>query len=165
MRRRKRESVWTGMAAGMAGGLAASWMMGVAHSFLGRAAGANFKGGVQDPTVEAASALSRRFLQRELDTREKYIAGPLIHYAFGTLVGGLYGTAATVLPGIRAGAGVPFGVAVWAGAHAAAVPALGLAESPYEQPLASGVVELAAHLIYGGATELIRRGIVAAARE
>jgi hypothetical protein len=45
----------------------------------------------------------------------------------------------TVLAGVSRAFGLPFGAAVWLGAHIVAVPALGL------------------HLVYGSITELVRR--------
>ena len=39
-----------------------------------------------------------------------------------------YGAAVEVLPVLRTGLGMPFGAAVWLGAHVITVPALGLYE-------------------------------------
>jgi uncharacterized membrane protein YagU involved in acid resistance len=55
------------------------------------------------------------------------------------------------------GFGLPFGAAVWLGAHVMTVPALGLAEPPTRQPLAKEMPELGMHFLYGTVTELVRR--------
>jgi putative membrane protein len=52
---------------------------------------------------------------------------------------------------------LPFGVAVWLGAHVIVVPALGLAPPPTRRPLGKEAVEFVLHLVYGAVTELGRR--------
>jgi hypothetical protein len=51
-----------------------------------------------DATVKAASAISQAVLHRQLTSDEKRVAGPMVHYAFGSVVGGLYGAMAEVVP-------------------------------------------------------------------
>jgi uncharacterized membrane protein YagU involved in acid resistance len=55
--------------------------------------------------------------------------------------------------------GLPFGLAVWLGAHAIVVPALGLADSPVRQPIGKEAEEFGLHLAYGSVTELVRRSL------
>jgi uncharacterized membrane protein YagU involved in acid resistance len=52
---------------------------------------------------------------------------------------------------------LPFGVAVWLGAHVIMVPALGLAAPPTRQPPLKEAFEFVSHLVYGAVTELARR--------
>ena len=52
------------------------------------------------------------------------------------MVGALYGAAAEIVPRVTTAFGLPFGVAVWLGAHVIVVPALGLADSPCVKPSA-----------------------------
>ena len=111
----------------------------------------------EDPTVKVADAITRPLRHRPLAEDEKPLAGNLVHYAFGAGVGGLYGGFATVMPRVTVALGLPFGVAVWLGAHVIMVPALGLAPPPTRQPLTKETVELALHLVYGAVTELGRR--------
>ena len=61
------------------------------------------------------------------------------------------------MPIATAGGGLGFGAAVWAGAHAIVVPALGLAPSPRRRPAGQEVLELALHLVYGVCAERVRR--------
>jgi putative membrane protein len=73
------------------------------------------------------------------------------------VVGALYGAAAAIVPVVAVAVGVPFGAAVWLGAHVIAVPAIGLAEPPTHRPLGKEAEELGLHLVYGSVTGLVRR--------
>ena len=110
-----------------------------------------------DSTVKVADGITHLLLQRPLPEDKKPLAGNLVHYGFGASVGGLYGGLATVMPRITVALGLPFGVAVWLGAHVIMVPALGLAAPPTRQPLTKEALEFVLHLVYGGVTELVRR--------
>ena len=111
----------------------------------------------EDPTVKVADAITRPLRHRPLAEDEKPLAGNLVHYGFGAGVGGLYGGLAAVMPRVTAALGLPFGGAVWLGAHVIMVPALRLAPPPTRQPLTKEAVELVLHLVYGAVTELGRR--------
>jgi putative membrane protein len=89
--------------------------------------------------------------------RERELAGPAVHYAFGAAVGGAYGLLAELAPATAGGGGLPFGTAVWLAADEAALPALGLSPPPTEYPLSSHAHSLASHWIYGVTTDLVRR--------
>jgi hypothetical protein len=110
-----------------------------------------------DATMKAASAISQGVLHRQLTADEKRVAGPVIHYAFGSLVGGLYGAMAEVVPVTAMGWGVPFGAAVWLGADEVGVPAAGLSQSPEKVPVTTHASALAAHLVYGATADGVRR--------
>jgi putative membrane protein len=88
----------------------------------------------EDATVKVANGITRWLLHRPLPEDKKPLAGNIVHYAFGAGVGGLYGGLATVMPRLTLAFGLPFGVAVWLGAHVIMVPALGLAARPTRQP-------------------------------
>ena len=60
--------------------------------------------------------------------------------------------------------GAPFGAALYLGAHAAAVPALGLSKPVTRKPLKDEAGEFLGHLVYGVVTDMTRRGIIAAAK-
>ncbi len=170
--------LWKGLAAGLAGGLAASWTM---NRFQGlwsalartreRARAAAQAGGRGDAapqpkqqggqdenaTVKTASAISQRLFHHPLTEGEKEAAGPVVHYTFGTSMGGLYGIATEVMPAAGSGAGMPFGAAVWLAADEIAVPALSLSKPASEAPLSSHVYALASHLVYGLTADAVRR--------
>ena len=111
----------------------------------------------EDPTVKLADAITRPLLQRPLPDDKKPLAGSLVHYGFGAAVGGLYSGLAAIMPRVTVVLGLPFGVAVWLGAHVIMVPALGLAPPPARQPLPKEGLEFTMHLVYGAVTELARR--------
>jgi hypothetical protein len=174
--------VLKGLAAGLIGGLVASWTMNQFQALLSKLSEedkksqskkASQQGGSQgkqkksqneskegdDATVKAASAISKGIFDHKLTKSEKKIAGPAVHYAFGTLTGGLYGAAAELAPSVSAGVGLPFGAVFWLAADEAAVPALGLSKSPTEYPLSTHASALASHFVYGLTTDVVRRAI------
>ncbi|HKR22438.1 MAG TPA: DUF1440 domain-containing protein [Pyrinomonadaceae bacterium] len=112
-----------------------------------------------DATVKTARAISEGVFGHELKESEKKAAGAMVHYAFGTATGGLYGAMAEVAPQVTTGAGIPFGAAFWAIADETAVPLLGLAKGPTEYPLSTHAYALASHLVYGLTAEMSRRAV------
>jgi Protein of unknown function (DUF1440) len=179
---RDEADVWKGLVAGLAGGLVASWTMNrfqavwsrVAEGFEkphgaqsmkpseGQGAGQTSeedKEEQDDATVKAARAVSEGIFGHELEESEKEAAGAVVHYAFGTAVGGLYGAVAELSPEVTTGAGVPFGAAFWLVADETAVPLLGLAKGPTEYPVSAHVYALASHLVYGLTAEFVRRTV------
>jgi hypothetical protein len=172
-------SVWKGLVAGLAGGLVASWTMNQFQAAWTRIQeGSEDSHGAQsmqpaegstgdqsqdvnqdDATVKAAKIISRDVLGHELQESEKKPAGAAVHYAFGTVSGGLYGALAEITPQVTAGAGVPFGAAFWLLADEISVPLLGLSKGPTEYPVSTHAYALASHLVYGATAELSRRAI------
>ena len=112
-----------------------------------------------DATMRLASVVSEGVLGHELTRSEKHAAGTAIHYAFGVTTGALYGVLAEALPSVTAGAGAPFGAAVWLSADEGLVPLVGLSKSPAEYPLSTHAYALASHLVYGLTTEVVRRAV------
>jgi putative membrane protein len=112
-----------------------------------------------DATVKTAKAISEGIFGHKLTEDEKKPAGAVVHYAFGTATGGLYGAMAEVAPEVTAGAGIPFGAVFWLTADEVAVPLLGLAKGPTEYPVSTHAYALASHLVYGLTAELSRRAI------
>jgi len=74
-------------------------------------------------------------------------------------VGGLYGMIAGRRPKARAGLGSCFGAALWLISDEIAVPAFGLSKKPTEYPLSTHKEVLAAHIVYGVATDSLGRGV------
>src|SRR5262249_17565750 len=91
-----------------------------------------------------------------LKPEQKEPAGNLVHYVFGTAVGGLYGLLAEKAPHTRAGFGTLYGTAVWLGADEVALPLLGLSKAPRHYPWSTHASALASHLVYGSTMELVR---------
>jgi uncharacterized membrane protein YagU involved in acid resistance len=160
-----------GAIAGAAAGAVASWVMNV---FLVGASKA--KQAVEDPeqrareqleqaaagedaTQKVADAVAVNVAGRHLSKEEKEVGGPLVHYGFGALMGGVYGAIAEVVPASRIGVGTLFGSALFLGADEVMVPLLGLGQPATKEPPASMATHWAAHLVYGATVELLRRGI------
>ncbi|MBV9157870.1 MAG: DUF1440 domain-containing protein [Acidobacteriaceae bacterium] len=153
----KRRSILRALVAGAAAGLAASWALGQTHGLVLRLIGAeNSQQTSEDPTVIVARAIARPILRRDFNASEKKIAGSIVHYAFGASMATAYSVAAEFFPPITFGKGVPFGAALWVGAHVIAVPAFGLAPPITHSKTSSETAEFVAHLSYGAVTELIR---------
>ena len=167
-----------GMVAGLAGGLLASWTMNQFQAAWTRIAeGTEKSHGAQsmqpsegsqgeqdtaeqdDATVETAKAISKNVFGHELQEREKEPAGAAVHYAFGTLSGGLYGALAEVTPQVTTAGGLPFGAGFWLLADEISVPLLGLSKGPTEYPVSTHVYALASHLVYVVTAELCRRAV------
>jgi putative membrane protein len=171
-------AIWKGAVAGVVGGLVASWVMNGFQAGLSKAseavAGPEGRGrsrkkgrsqqqsGGEDATMKAAEAISEAVLDRTLTKKEKRTAGPVLHYAFGSTVGAVYGAIAELAPRSTTAWGLPFGAAVWLGADEMAVPMFGLSKSPREYPASTHASALAAHLVYGLTTDLVRRAVRAA---
>src|SRR5581483_9826465 len=105
--------IFTGLIAGLASGLAASWAMGRAHRLIIKSIGRENRQQREDPTVIVAGDLSRPILHRDLTPAEKKTAGPLVHYLFGSSMAATYSLVAEFSPSVTTGAGIPFGAAVW----------------------------------------------------
>jgi putative membrane protein len=80
-----------------------------------------------------------------------------MHYALGLGLGVAYGVAAEFRPEVTVGAGTLFGVATATVLDEAAVPALGLAEPPWETDAGTHLFSYASHVVFGLAAELVRR--------
>ena len=173
-------NIWKGIVAGLAGGLVASWTMNQfqaawtrlaensekAHGAQSMQPSEGSKGDGQDAneqdddaTVKTARAISEGVFGHELQESEKKSAGTAVHYAFGTVTGGLYGALAEVVPQVTTATGVPFGAAFWLLADEISVPLLGLSKGPTEYPVSTHAYALASHLVYGATAELSRRAV------
>jgi putative membrane protein len=151
-----------GIAGGLLGGLAGAGAMSAAHTLV--APPRPTEAEEPDATVKVADRLSRAVRRRPLARAEEPAAATAVHYGFGAAMGALYGALTTMAPGLAASGGLGFGAAVWLGAHATVVPALGLARSPLRRPAGQEALELGLHLLYGVTTEVIRRLTVAVVR-
>jgi putative membrane protein len=174
-----------GLAAGLIGGLAASWVMNRFQAMLSKAlegrekphgaqsiqegspnhgAGAELqKRGKDKPDDNAAertvNLIAETVFDQELAKDEKKTAGEAVHYAFGGITGAVYGAMSELWPEAAVGAGLPFGAAVWLAADEIAMPALGLSKPATEYPLSKHAYALASHLVYGVTTEVVRQAV------
>lgn len=161
----------SGIVAGIAGGLVASWLMNEFMENVGPQLQKAVQGeeAVQqqqpesgekpdDATMKTADAVVSTVTGgRHLSHEEKEKGGPIVHYAFGAMMGAAYGAVAEALPETTFGFGTAFGAALFAGADLVAVPALNLSGSPGDAPVSTLATPFAAHLVYGLATDVVRR--------
>ncbi len=160
-----------GILAGVAGGLVAAWAMNVFSEGPGKklaqavapadqqpsSSDAEPK---QDATMKAADFIVEHVTGgRHLTWAEQQKDGPIVHYAFGALMGGLYGGHAEYSPLVRSGFGTTFGAVLFGGADLVAVPSLNLSGSPSDAPAATLLTPFVTHLVYGVTTELVRRSV------
>src|SRR2546425_4915893 len=115
MRTHLQRDLCKGLLAGAVGGLIASFAMSRFHSLFSTVQPSVEPS--EDSTVKTADVVSRKIFHHPLTPQQKVMAGPVVHYAFGASVGMLYGAAVEILPSARTGWGLPFGAAVWLGAH------------------------------------------------
>ncbi|HEY6187723.1 MAG TPA: DUF1440 domain-containing protein [Pyrinomonadaceae bacterium] len=188
MPERAREGdVWKGLAAGLVGGLVASWTMNMFQEMWSRQeVGVEKPHGAQgvkpyvegqtqeqtssaaperkdkqqdDPTEKIAEAVSESVFDHRLTESEKEPAGAIVHYVFGAASGGLYGALAEIAPVVTTGAGLPFGAVFWLTADEIVVPALGLSEKPTEYPPSTHAYSFFSHLVYALTAEAVRRTV------
>jgi putative membrane protein len=163
-----------GALAGAVAGIAGSWAMvrfnhavggggfrpGGAHNHRRLRATPNDTDGTfsdEPASMQVASAVAAPVLGRPLSEDEKEIGGPIAHYLFGAVMGAMYGAAAETQPSATAGAGVPFGTAVWLAADEVGVPLAGLSGPPGNYPLSRHVAAFASHVVFGLTVEGVRR--------
>jgi putative membrane protein len=160
-----------GVLAGVAGGLVAAWVM---NEFIA-GPGKKLKQAVQTPeenqkdqqaeqnpqpdaTMKTADAITATVTGgQHLTWEQEQSGGPIVHYVFAALMGGVYGGLAEYSSFVRSGFGTTFGSALFTGADMFAVPALHLAPPLAETPVETLATPFAAHLVYGATTELVRR--------
>lgn len=133
------------------------------HKANNEGAESKTNGQKEDSTMKAAGKLSKG-IGHPLSREERKKAGLLVHYAFGTFVGSVYGMAKEIKPNAIRGtspvlAGAAYGVTVFLAAHEVAVPALKLSSNPLKERIPDQIAELASHLIYGVGTALTYEGI------
>jgi putative membrane protein len=157
---------------GAAGGIAGAWVMvrvnhligptetnGNRHETRHQASPNDTDGTFSDEpaTMQAAESVARTVSGRRLSEPAKRIGGSMVHYAFGAVTGAFYGALSELQPGAAAGAGLPFGAAVWLIADEMGVPLAGFAGPPTEYPIARHASALGSHLAFGLTLEAVRR--------
>lgn len=165
----EQKHVLRGVLAGVAGGLVASWVMNEFSTTAGQKLSAavetpkeqqivKSQSDGEDATMKAADAIHSTLTGGQHLTQEQRAkGGPVVHYTFGALMGGLYGGLAEYSSLVSSGLGTTFGSVLFAGADLFTVPALHLAPAPAEQPRSAQASPYAAHLVYGLTTDLVRR--------
>ncbi|HEX5430716.1 MAG TPA: DUF1440 domain-containing protein [Bryobacteraceae bacterium] len=173
MRTSRDGSAWKGMLAGAIGGLAGSFAMSKfqegwsatrkrlqPENQQNRSRRQQKQKGKDEPaTLQTAQAIWKSAGGGPLNQRQKKIAGPIVHYAMGAASGAIYGALSRYIPRAQAGRGSAFGVALWALADEAVVPALGFSKKASRYPISTHAYGLASHLVYGLTADEVTRGI------
>jgi putative membrane protein len=174
---RKRE-LWKGLIAGGAAGMAGTIAMTQFQNSWSKASEKLKQNGSQqsssnnssgqeneDSTMKVAGKLAEA-TGHELSREAKKKGGLIVHYAFGTGMGALYGTMMELGPrDLRRHAlasGIGFGSVLFAGADEIAAPALGLSQKPTETPMSSHFYALASHVVYGLTAGVVGKAVRAA---
>src|SRR4051812_24813462 len=79
-----------------------------------------------------------------------------IPYGFGAGLGVAYSVAASRWRAVSRGRGALAGLAIYAGSHGSALPALGIQRPPWRLAPAAVAWELTSHLVFGAALEALR---------
>jgi putative membrane protein len=162
---RKREDILKGALAGAIGGLAGSGLMMLSQTLLdGRKNGSPSpqsirEGPEKEPTEKMVAAISEKAIHVTPSPRAEKIGGALVHFAFGSGVGAVYGAVTELTPKTGMWVGAPVGAALWAAADLGAAPVLGLSLPPTKVPVSRHAKMLGLHLIYGFATDTVSRHI------
>ena len=114
-------------------------------------------------TVKAAETIGHS-VGTAIADEDKPIAGEIVHYAFGAVLGGAYGLLAEYRPEVTTGAGTLFGAGSALLFDEVAVPAAGLSGPPLEAPPVTHAYSIASHLVYGLCTDGVRRAALATIR-
>jgi hypothetical protein len=178
-RRRHRPNVFRGVVTGVTAGIAATLIMDQFQKLSSAGQKAAEKQ-IRLARHEAPETIARDQLQQEeqaarqedstekvarkiaaaagkdLQQANKQRAGQAVHYAFGTLMGAIYGVSAELVPEVTTGGGTAYGTLLFLAADEVAVPAFQLSPPPTQTAPTDHLQHWAAHVVYGGSLELIR---------
>jgi uncharacterized membrane protein YagU involved in acid resistance len=153
-----------GVAAGLAGAVAQDIFFAVTK----RLAPAPAKDIFAPPEIEQegempTQTVARRFVEGLAvrgPIQHEALSGHVVHHAFGTAWGGVYGIMAASVPRLdtlRGGLG--FGVAVWLSSDNLLLPLFRLSAWPQDYPVKTHAYALVAHFAYGAAVYAVFRAL------
>jgi uncharacterized membrane protein YagU involved in acid resistance len=112
----------------------------------------------REVTMEVAE---RTGLDHELAEPQRKSLTLTAHFAYGTIMGGIYALFAERIPAPGVAKGILFGLLVWAGSYLVLLPALGILRSATKHPLRRNALMISAHAVWGAVlgllTEALRR--------
>jgi uncharacterized membrane protein YagU involved in acid resistance len=152
------------MLAGALAGLAASWVMNEFQSGWSKVQ-QKFEKNTnrrqspedEDATMKTVGLIARDVLKVEVSKEQRQKLAPIVHYAFGTVVGAVYGALAERFPAVVKGWGTEYATLVFVAVDELAVPALKLSQPSKKTPISVHLYAWASHLVYGASTESARR--------
>jgi uncharacterized membrane protein YagU involved in acid resistance len=98
-------------------------------------------------------------LGHRLTVAQRLRAQHVIHYSMGAALGMAYRAAASRWPRVRRGRGSLAGLAIYAGTHGSALPALGIQRPPWRLAPATVAWESTSHIVFGAALEAARSAL------
>lgn len=144
-----------GAASGLAAGLVGAAVMTGFQALLARV---KITSGVSGaPSTEKAANRLARLAGQSIPRGQRGAAGEAIHYAVGSLVGGVYGAMAEVQPRVTMGQGTAFGVAAATVVDETLVPAFRLGDPVWRAPAQSHPYSYVSHIVFGATTEVARQ--------
>ena len=152
-------NVGKGILAGAIGGLVGSVVLRGWTGVSGRMHGGTGKPDLNGPAHRVGALVAEEVTGEELTDSGRMAVGEVVHYAFGAVVGAVYGGLAEVWPWTTAGVGVLFGTGVFVAADESSMPMLGLVKAPWQEGVGDQAEHWAAHVVFGVATELTRRAV------
>jgi hypothetical protein len=171
-KKRRQIKLLGGLAAGVVGGIAATWVLDKYQQGALEATRAAESAMGADPVLsrrqedqlrsqqrthaEAAERIAKSAFGRGLTRTQRRNAAPIVHYAIGALAGGAYGFAAEILPVVRRGYGTGYSNLLFLGGSQAMLPWLNLG-ARQKVPPAIHANGLSAAFIYGAVLETTRR--------
>lgn len=139
---------------GAVAGLIASAVM---NGFQAVAAGPFGQTSTDDPaTVKFADLLSKALTGEPVTQKRRALAGQIVHYGTGLLLGVIYVVAAADWPTVTLWFGVAYGLVVAVALDYVVVPALGLGPPAWKTPPATHVYGLVSHAIFGAVLQAAR---------
>jgi uncharacterized membrane protein YagU involved in acid resistance len=162
-------SVAKGAIAGLAGGLAGSWVMTLFQDLLFSRAdprkekqevrSSQFPLQPDSPTEIVADKLSQATRGEPLSDEYRPTAGQMVHIGYGVAMGGAYGVLTEFTPQVSRGLGVPWGVGVWLITNEIGLTVLKLSPPPHKHPLRVHLTALGLHVVYGLTTHGVYTGV------
>lgn len=140
-------SLWKGVVAGLAAGIAATAAKSLAEKFYPPR-----MHGEPDP----AELVAERIAGHPLDHTTEFVATEGIHWGFGAAAGAFYGALAEFYPAATSKEGANFGLVLMALTQQGILPAMGLGAPAEQQSQREQTSEAATHLIFGVVAERVR---------
>lgn len=170
-RKRREIKLLGGLAAGIIGGIVATWVLDKYQQGALEATRAAENAVNAGPILsrrqedrlreqqlahaEAAERIAQSTFGKGLSRNQRRNAAPIVQYAIGALAGGAYGFAVEILPVVRRGYGTGYSNLLFLGGSQAMLPWLNLGTRQKIAPLKNG--GLSAPIIYGATLETTRR--------
>ena len=170
---RQKRSILKGLAAGMIGGIAATFAMDQFQKAYS-ATSLQIKQAT-DPTAAEIQKIEEQFETTDgatartadrvvraltgapLSKHQRATGSSAVHWVFGAAMGAVYGVASEIAPAAKSGLGLGYGTALFLGADEIGVPAFKLGPTAEKVAPEKHATEWVAHLVYGSALELTRR--------